>query len=331
LILSAADYRRRLVPFGDNKEIDMGRGPRYAIGAALAALAFSCGQGFAQTATGEFDRTVNVTEPVALDVTTGSGSITITRGAAGEVAVHGSIRVRTGGERSGAEAQALARRLETQPPIEVTGSTVRIGHLDEEDRRNVSISYEIAVPAATSVVSRTGSGDQNLAELNGSIDARTGSGAITLADIEGAVEVSTGSGNIVAERIAGAFDGSTGSGSITLVQTARGDVAVATGSGSVSLSGVESAARARTGSGRIAIDGSPSGPWDVETGSGSVYLRVPGDAAFSLDLRTSSGAVETSHAVTMVGSIPRGTIRGDVRGGGALVHVRTGSGSIRVE
>jgi DUF4097 and DUF4098 domain-containing protein YvlB len=210
-------------------------------------------------------------------------------------------------------------------------NTVRVGHLDEEDRRNVSISYEIEVPAATSVISRTGSGNQTLAELDGTVDARTGSGAINLADIEGAVEVSTGSGNIVAERIAGAFDGSTGSGSIDLVQTASGAVAVATGSGSVTLSGVEGPASARTGSGRITIDGVPGGPWDVETGSGSVYLRVPADAAFSLDLRTSSGDVETSHAVTMVGNIPRGTIRGDVRGGGSLVHVRTGSGSIRVE
>jgi hypothetical protein len=298
---------------------------------AFGALALSCPQGFAQTATGEFERTVSVTEPVELDVTTGSGSITITRGAGGEVAVHGSIRVRPGDARSAAEAEALARRLEMEPPIEVTGNTVRVGHLDEEDRRNVSISYEIEVPAATSVLSRTGSGAQRLSELDGAVEARTGSGAITLTDIEGAVEVSTGSGDIVAERIAGAFDGSTGSGSINLAQTSSGAVAVATGSGSVTLSGVESTARARTGSGRITIDGVPGGAWDVETGSGSVHLRVPADAAFSLDLRTSSGSVETSHAVTMMGSIPRGTLRGDVRGGGSLVHVRTGSGSIRVE
>jgi hypothetical protein len=304
---------------------------RYLTIGAFGALALSCVQGFAQTATGEFERTASISEPVALDVTTGSGSITIKRGAAGEVVVHGSFRVGTGGQRSAAEAEALARRLETEPPIEVSGNNVRVGHLDEEDRRNVSITYEIEVPAATSVISRTGSGDQSVAELEGAVDARTGSGEITLTDIEGAVEVSTGSGDIVANQIAGAFDGSTGSGSINLVQTASGDVAVATGSGSVSLSGVQSAARARTGSGRVTIDGVPGGPWDVETGSGSVNLRVPADAAFSLDLRTSSGAVETSHAVTMVGSIPRGTLRGDVRGGGSLVHVRTGSGSIRVE
>ena len=31
------------------------------------------------------------------------------------------------------------------------------------------------------------------------------------------------------------------------------------------------------------------------------------------------------------GTISRGTLRGDVRGGGALVHVRTGSGGIRIE
>jgi DUF4097 and DUF4098 domain-containing protein YvlB len=295
----------------------------------LSTLSFTCA--LAQQATGSFDRTVTVAEPVALDVTTGSGSITITRGAGGQVVVHGSIRVHTGSGRSAAEAEALARSLEMDPPIEVVGSTVRVGHLEEEDRRNVSITYDISVPAATSVVSRTGSGDQSVSELSGSVDARTGSGEIILAGIEGAVEVSTGSGDINAERIAGAFNGSTGSGSITLAQTASGAVAVATGSGNVSVTGVQGAARARTGSGRIAIDGVPGGPWDVETGSGSVHLRVPADAAFSLDVRTSSGSVETSHAVTMAGTIARGTLRGDVRGGGSLVHVRTGSGSIRVE
>jgi DUF4097 and DUF4098 domain-containing protein YvlB len=309
----------------------MSSGTRYLPIGVFGALALSCGLAFAQAATGTFERTVTVAEPVALDVTTGSGSITITRGAGEQVVVHGSIRVHTGSNRSAAEAEALARRLETDPPIEVTGSTVRVGHLDEEDRRNVSISFEIAVPAATSVVSRTGSGDQNVSDISGSVDARTGSGEITLTDIAGAVEVSTGSGDITAEGIAGVFDGSTGSGSISVAQTASGAVAVATGSGSVTLSGVQSSARARTGSGRIEIAGVPGGPWDVETGSGSVYLRVPEDAAFSLDVRTSSGAVQSSHAVTMVGNIARGSLRGDVRGGGSLVHVRTGSGSIRVE
>jgi hypothetical protein len=298
---------------------------------AFGAVALSSGWVSAQPATGAFERTVTVTEPVELDVTTGSGSITIARGTGGQVVVRGAIRVHTGSERSAADAEALARRLETNPPIEVTGSSVRVGHLDEEDRRNVSIAYEIEVPAVASVISRTGSGSQNLAELGGTVDARTGSGKITLTDINGAVEVSTGSGDIVAERIAGAFNGSTGSGSINLVQTASGDVAVATGSGSVSLSGVQSSARARTGSGRIAIDGVPGGMWDLQSGSGSVNLRVPADASFTLDVRTSSGAVETTHAVTMVGNIARGTLRGDVRGGGSLIHVRTGSGSIRVQ
>jgi DUF4097 and DUF4098 domain-containing protein YvlB len=296
----------------------------------LGALSFTCA--LAQQATGSFERTVSVAAPTELDVTTGSGSITITRGTSGEVTVQGSIRVRSGSRRSAAEAEELARRLEANPPIEVTGNRVLVGHLDDEDSwNNVSISYEIVVPAATSVVSRTGSGSQSVSGIDGSVDVRTGSGEITLTDIGGGVHAATGSGSINAEGIAGAFDGTTGSGSIDLVQTASGAVAVATGSGSVTLSGVQGTARARTGSGRIGIDGVPSGAWDIETGSGSVNLRVPTDAAFSLDARSSSGAVATSHAVTMSGTIERGTLRGDVRGGGSLVRVRTGSGGIHIE
>ena len=309
----------------------MTNGLRWISIGVLGPLMLATGLASAQTATGMFERTVNVAEPVELDVTTGSGSIEIAPGTGRQVTVKGTIRVHRGGGRSDAEAEALVRRLEMDPPIEVTGNTVRVGHLDEDDRQNVSISYEITVPAATSVVSRTGSGSQTVAGLTGPVNVRTGSGEITLTDIGGAVEAGTGSGSITAEGIAGAFEGTTGSGSISVVQTASGAVAVTTGSGNVRLSGVESSARARTGSGGITIAGVPAGPWDIETGSGSVNLRVPADTAFSLDARSSSGGVETSHAVTMTGSIERGTLRGDVRGGGALVHVRTGSGGIRIE
>jgi hypothetical protein len=64
--------------------------------------------------------------------------------------VHESLRVHAGRTRSAAEAEALARRLEVNPPV----------------------------PAATSIVSRTGSGDQDLSELDGAVDARTGSGSL---------------------------------------------------------------------------------------------------------------------------------------------------------
>jgi DUF4097 and DUF4098 domain-containing protein YvlB len=115
------------------------------------------------------------------------------------------------------------------------------------------------------------------------------------------------------------------------VQTAPGDVVASTGSGSVDLKGVAGAARVRTGSGSVTIDGRPSGPWDLETGSGSVRARMAPDAAFTIDARAGSGGVSTSQPVTVAGTVARGELHGQVRGGGPTVRIRTGSGSISLD
>lgn len=310
-----------------------------------AALA----QAQVMSAEGSFQRSLNVSGTVDLDVSTGSGSITVREGGTGRVEVRGTIKARRNWLGGGPSAEEKVKRLESNPPIEQSGNSIRIGRIEDEDlRRNVSISYDITVPAETSLRSKTGSGSQDIMGLSGTVDASTGSGSVTLAhigatarvstgsgrvrlnNVKGRVEASTGSGSIEGYGIAGAFRGSTGSGSIRLQQTAAGDVEVSTGSGSVTLDGVKGGVRARTGSGGVEIAGEPTGRWDVHAGSGSVVVRVPSDAAFDLDARTDSGSVTADHPVTVVGTMKRGEMRGKVRGGGQLVELRTGSGNIRI-
>jgi hypothetical protein len=305
---------------------------RAMITVLVAGLVFICTEAAAQQATGTFQRTLDVSEPLQLDVSTGSGAITIRGGAAGRVEVVGNIRVGRGFRGGADEAEEVVRRLEAEPPIELTGGSLRVGYLDtDEYRRYVSISYEIVVPADTSVRSRTGSGSQDLARVAGPVTVNTGSGAITLDDIRGGVEARTGSGSIRADGIAGAFNGSTGSGSVRVVQTASADTTVSTGSGSAELRGVNGALRVRTGSGSVTVDGTQNGAWDLETGSGSIRIRLPDDAAFELDAHTGSGEVYAGHPITVQGRIAKGNLRGAVRGGGPLLRARTGSGGIRIE
>jgi len=95
-------------------------------------------------AEGSFERTLSVTGEVDLNVTTGSGSITVRPGESGRVYVKAQIRAR------GGDAEEKVRRLEASPPIEQNGNVIRIGRIeDRELRRNVSISYELVVPATT--------------------------------------------------------------------------------------------------------------------------------------------------------------------------------------
>ena len=300
---------------------------------ACSALLVSFWASEAQAgAKGSFERTLSVDEAILLDVSSGSGSITISSGGAGTVTVVGHIKVGSAwSSRSGAEAKDLVAKFEANPPVELEGGRLQVGHIkDKAYRRNVSVSYEIVVPANTEVISDTGSGSQKVSGIAAPVNADTGSGSITLADIGGPVTANTGSGRIKAERVAGAFEAHTGSGSITMTQVAPGDVEATTGSGSIDLQGVVGGLRAKAGSGRIVIQGSQAGDWKINTGSGSVKIDLPDDAAFRLDAESSSGGITIDHPVTVQGKISKRHLRGEVRGGGNELYIDTGSGSIKV-
>ncbi len=228
--------------------------------------------------------------------------------------------------------QAYVDLFESEPPVILADGRLQVGHVkDKRFGRNVSISYEIVVPANTEVKSHTGSGSQEISGVSGPVEAGTGSGRLTLTDVGGAVSARSGSGSITADGIAGSFEAHSGSGRIRLTQAAPGDVIVTTGSGSSELHNVVGALRAKAGSGRIVVDGQQEGPWNLDTGSGSVRVSLPEDAAFELDAESGSGGIKIGHPLTMHGKISRRHVRGQVRGGGELLVIDTGSGSIRIE
>jgi len=291
----------------------------------------------ASGATGTFEETLSVDGPLVLDVSTGSGSIEISAGNSQRVEVTGHIKVGAGSffglfGGSSIEKQELVDQLENEPPISLVDGRLTVGHLKGGAfERNVSISYEIVVPADTEVVSHTGSGAMTISGVAGPVEAKTGSGSITLTDIGDSVNARSGSGAIRADNIAGAFEAHTGSGSVRLTQVAPGDVDVTAGSGSSVLHGVVGALRVKAGSGRVEIDGRQEGVWNIDTGSGSVRIRLPEDAAFELDAHTGSGGITVDHPLTIQGKVSKRRMRGDVRGGGDLLTVETGSGGIRIE
>ena len=295
--------------------------------ALVASLWFS----EAQAAKGSFEQSLAVDEAITLDVSTGSGSITVQSGASGRVEIVGHIKVGSGlFRRSDESAREIVERIEANPPVELSGGTLRVGHLRGREFRNVSISFEIVVPADTRVISDTGSGSMKISGVAEILRADSGSGSVKLNDISGPVNADTGSGSIRAEGVAGAFHGDTGSGSIYLMQTAPGDVRVSTGSGSIELDNIEGALHARAGSGRVRANGRQVGTWDIDTGSGSVKLDLPDDAAFQLDAESGSGGITVDHPVTVQGKIKKRHLRGEVRGGGDLLKIDTGSGGITV-
>lgn len=326
------------------------RGMRLAALVAAALLLATNGVAARAATEGSFDRTLKVTGEVDLSVSNGSGQITVRKGGAGTVSIHGTIRASSGWHLGDKDIESRVRTLEQNPPILQEGNTIRVGRVeDSELLRNISISYEITAPEETRLRSETGSGGTNIEGIRGPIEASTGSGnmsiesagaevtastgsgGIELRNIKGNLRASTGSGHISGSGLGGSVSAGTGSGSIRIEETGAGDFDVHTGSGTIELSGVKGSIRARAGSGNIEARGEQTGEWRLHTGSGNVTVRLPQSATFDLEARTSSGDIRTDRPITVQGTIGKHELRGKVGAGGPLLDLSTSSGSIRIE
>ena len=249
-------------------------------------------------AEGSFDRTLNVSGTVDLEISTGSGNIDIRRGTSNRVEIHGRIRAGDSWSwwrSSSRDAEDVVRKLEANPPIEQSGQMIRVGRISDRDGyQNVSISYEVVVPAQSNVRSSTGSGRQTVEGIEGRVEASTGSGSVTLRDI-------------------------------------KGDVNATAGSGAISATGLRGGLRMNTGSGGIHVQGEQTGRWELEAGSGSIDIDLPPNAAFNLSAHTGSGGVDVAYPVTVQGKISRHDIVGKVGTGGYPLNVHTGSGHVRIQ
>src|SRR5215471_9914670 len=117
---------------------------------------------------GSFQRTLQVTGPVNLDLSTGSGSVSIRTGSSSQVQVTGHIRATNW---FGGDASGRVKQIEGNPPIQQSGNDIRVGHINDSALlHNISISYELVVPAETQLRSHTGSGNQNVDGIQGRIE-----------------------------------------------------------------------------------------------------------------------------------------------------------------
>jgi DUF4097 and DUF4098 domain-containing protein YvlB len=155
----------------------------------------------------------------------------------------------------------------------------------------------IQMPREGKVNLRTGDGKIEVSGLKGDMDMHTGDGSVILDSVDGNLHASTGDGHIQAN---GRFD----------------QLELKTGDGHVEV-------RAKNGS-------SLSNGWHLETGDGSVSLEVPGDLAADVDLHTSDGHIDLDMPVQAEGKIRQNEIRGKLNGGGSLLTIRTGDGSIHL-
>jgi DUF4097 and DUF4098 domain-containing protein YvlB len=143
----------------------------------------------------------------------------------------------------------------------------------------------------------------------------------------------SGDGHIAVDGISGQARIDTGDGHIQ-VRNFSGGLRAHTGDGHMTIDGVLTDVDLRTGDGHIDLTVRPgskmSNGWLIHTSDGGVQARLPQDFTAELYAHTGDGHIQLDMPVTVNGSIERSRIRGKLNGGGPLLEITTGDGSIRI-
>lgn len=160
------------------------------------------------------------------------------------------------------------------------------------------VEVEIHMPRQGRINLRTGDGSIRLANFKGSMDVQTSDGHQDIDSVDGTLRARAGDGHI---RATGRFDG----------------LELNTSDGRID-------ARAMPGS-------TIASSWNLHTGDGSVTLQLPDNFAADVDLHTGDGHITVDMPVAIEGRLGEKNIHGKMNGGGKLLTVHTGDGSIRLE
>lgn len=163
---------------------------------------------------------------------------------------------------------------------------------------NHRVDIIVQMPREAKVNFRTGDGGIEIDGLKGELDLHSGDGSERLENVEGKLRASTSDGHIHANGRFNELDLKTGDGHL--------DVQVNSGS-------------------------TMSSPWRLETGDGNISLAIPADLAADVDLHTGDGHIDLENVSITTGEMVRqNSLRGKLNGGGSLLTVHTGDGSIHL-
>lgn len=172
------------------------------------------------------------------------------------------------------------------------GITINFGNYG-----NHRVDIDIHMPREGRVDLHTGDGNIELANFKGEMLLHSGDGAIETDSVDGKLRASSGDGHI---RVNGRFD----------------ELDLKTGDGRVE-------ARALAGS----VLGAS---WRLESGDGSVTLEIPDNLSADVDLHTGDGHIDLDVPITTEGKFRSNDLHGKLNGGGNLLTIHTGDGSIHL-
>jgi len=165
------------------------------------------------------------------------------------------------------------------------------------DFGNHRVDIAIHMPRQGRVNLHTGDGRIELADFNGEMELNSGDGAEEIHHVDGSLHANTGDGHINAD---GRFD----------------TLNLKTGDGRLDV--------------RAAVGSKVTEEWMLHTGDGSVSLELPENFAADLYLHTGDGHIDIGLPLTTEGRIKENDVHGKLNGGGNLISIQTGDGSIKL-
>ena len=156
---------------------------------------------------------------------------------------------------------------------------------------------EIHMPREGKVRLHTGDGEIQLRDMKGQMDLESGDGRLEVEGVDGTLRAHSGDGHV---RVRGRFD----------------NLDISTSDGRIEA---EALAGSSIGSG-----------WNLSTGDGGVTVMVPENFAADISVHTGDGHITLDMPVTVSGKYESNNVHGKLNGGGSLLSIKTGDGSVRV-
>jgi DUF4097 and DUF4098 domain-containing protein YvlB len=173
--------------------------------------------------------------------------------------------------------------------------TVCIVCLHMADHR---VDVEVHMPREGRVNLHSSDGSIRLAKFKGEMDLQSSDGALEADGVDGALKARASDGHI---KIDGRFD-------------------------SLQLSSSDGRIEAR-----VLAGSTIASSWSLHSGDGSVTMQLPETLAADVELHTGDGRIDLDMPLNVEGHLGHSDIRGKLNGGGNLLTIHTGDGSIHLE
>jgi DUF4097 and DUF4098 domain-containing protein YvlB len=309
----------------------------YAIASPRAAHAQRDRVRFGSDYRSSIDTTFAFDKNGSINVTAGSGDVTITGWSRDQIHVHA---------------------VSENSNIRLDASTTRMTLELASGSRGSDTHFEVSVPYGVHVMVRAASGDISVRGTRGEVEAHAQSGDIDVEDVTTRLDVNTISGGIEARTVTGDVDINTTSGDVTFdglidpagrydLATHSGDVrlhvqrdasaqlTVATWNGGlnsefpITLKPGEHDIGSRNAKRYTFTIGGGAARISAETFSGDITLKLAQGTSASLDFDSFSGSIDTEVPMNYRSS-GRRHVRADIGAGGTDYHFKTFSGDVRI-